>query len=115
MRASILLIFILFSSCQNHPKHKASLIAGYMNGSLSSTHFELFVDSTYLIDNGLSTLKGRWELMQDSFILYDNKGQIAASIYQLKPNIYNKEYRSLGAMRLKSFSPAKVVQFPKPN
>ena len=87
-----------------------------MNGSLSSTHFELFVDSTYLIDNGLSSLSGRWELKQDSFLLYDDKkGQLAASIYQLKVNIYLAEYRRLGSMRLKSFSPPKVVQFPKPN
>ena len=95
------------------PAKKASVLGGYLEGSVISTTLELFVDNTYLVDNGIGQLKGRWENANDSFLLFDDGGEIAASIYKLQGHAYKQNYRALDIMIIQEFLPPKIIQFPK--
>ena len=108
---SNLLYFVVWFS---KPTLKKAIFAGYASGSMLDYRFEVYEDSTYWLSCLDEAIKdNRWTRQQDSLFLWHNN-HIGATFYENKlVTRYSKELKCLELMRFRSFSPAKVVDYPK--
>jgi hypothetical protein len=112
----ILILFISFSSCITKEQLKAAFIAGFYESSIFHYKFEMYPDSTFCLNNGLSKDIGEWVYENDTFFLYledSSKLNLVAKINNLKVENFKHKFRILKNMKLKSFSPSKIINLNK--
>ena len=107
--------YLIFSLKPNNESQKPCILAGYASGSIIDYRLEVYADSTFYLSSARNGKNKTWKIRSDTLLLFEN-GELCAKIVNLKATKFNGEgYQSLSIMKLKKFSPSKIVKYPKNN